>query len=342
MNQLKSIEYFSGSLMDPMFELFEVLDNQDHPEHQNVLLDLKSIDSDALTDFVNKRYIDEMIGRRDDKDTSRRAYFLIHLLQNEINEHRKRKLTEEINIQAPYGSPNFHGIEINDNQLVKMEVFDLSNFSLMLNEMVYMICPVTEGSNSSYWLSQAIFKQRIQNKINFKIRLDPLKEIHKNEYNPMMYKMHVHGKPLDWDKLKTLRFDDFGQWFNEKDYEKAGFTDYVWSPKKDNTIHFTCEEVPKLGYTGIKSSRYFHAIFNKRTGKINHCDGAIRYYTEEELANRVRYHVKDPDARKVGKRIKIFQFDSKDNDNMELNQSDFCDLAVNFFVWNPDVMKYFN
>ncbi|MEB2786855.1 hypothetical protein [Algoriphagus persicinus] len=342
MNELKSLKYFCGSLMDPMFELFEVLDNEEHPEHKNVLSDLKLLDSDALTDFVNKYHINEMIGRQKDKETARRSHFLVNVLQNQINEQRKAELLSSAKRQAPYDSPNLTQVEINENQLIKMDAFNLSRYSLMLNDLVYMICPVTEGSNSSYWLSQAIFKQQIENKVNFKIRLDPLKETHKDQYNPMMYKMHVHGKPLEWDRLKTLRFDDFGQWFNEKEYEKAGFTDYVWSPKKDNTIHFTCEEVPKIEYNGIQSSRYFHAIFDKNTGKINHCDGAIRFYTDDELANRVQFQVKDPEARKVGKRVKIFQFDSKNNNDIELGQNGFCDLAVNFFVWNNDVMNYFN
>jgi hypothetical protein len=178
--------------------------------------------------------------------------------------------------------------------------------------------------------------------ISFKIRLDPLKEIHKDQYNPMFYKMHVHGKPLDWNSLTLLRVDEFGQWFNEKDYEKTGFTDYVWSPKKDGKIHFTCEEVPKLEYNGIHTSRYFHAIFDKNTESVTHCDGAIRYYTKDEIENRVRFQVKDPEVRRVGKRIKIFQYDSIENNQVGLSQSDFCDLAINFFVWNNDVIKYFN
>lgn len=342
MSGLKSLKYFCGTLMDPMFEVFEVLDNKDHEEHQNLLSDIKSLDSDALNEFVAKYHIEEIVSRQEDKETAERAHFLVHVLQSQISEQRKNKLIEITERHAPYDSSNLIEVEINDNQLVKMDIFDLSRYSLKFNDKVYMLCPVNEVTNSSYWLSSAIFKQQTENNINFKIRLDPLKEIHNDQYNPMMYKMHVHGKPLDWEKLRTLRFDDFGQWFNEKDYEKAGFTDYVWSPKKDNTIHFTCEEVPKIGYHGIRSSRYLHTIINKNTGRVNHCDGAIRFYTKEELARRVQFQVKDPEARKVGRRIKIFQFDSKDNNNVELGKEDFCDLAVNFFVWNNDVINYFN
>lgn len=218
MNQLKSLKYFCSSLIDPMYELFQVLDNDNHSEHQNVLSDIRSLDSYDLTRFVEKNHIDEQIGENEDKETARRAHFLVNLLQYQINVQRKEKLTEATERQAPYDSSNFLDIDINGNQLVKMDVFDLSNRSLKLNEMVYVICPSTEASKSSYWLSQVILKLKLLKKINFKIRLDPLKEIHKDQYNPIMYKMLVHGKPLDWNKLRILEFDDFGQWFNEKDY----------------------------------------------------------------------------------------------------------------------------
>ncbi|MGJ3235412.1 hypothetical protein [Marivirga sp.] len=342
MRELKSLKYFCGSLMDPMFEVFEILDNENHDEHRNLQYDLKSLNLKEVDEFVKKHHIEHLIGSQEDKDEAKRAYFLVYILQYQINLKRKDKLTEPTTRPAPYNFSNLINIEFNKNQLVMMDDFDLSLFSISHGGMVYMLCPVNENSNSSYWISQAIFKQQITNKVNFKIRLDPLKEIPLSQYNPMMYRMHVHGKPLDWEYLKTLRFDDFGQWFNENEYDKAGFTDYVWSPKKDGTIHFTCEEVPKAGYLGIRSSRYFHAIFNKKTGRINHCDGAIRFYTEDELIHRVQFQVKDPEARKVGKRIKIFQYDSKDNNEFELKQDDFCDLAVNFFVWNHDVLSYFN
>ena len=198
-----------------------------------------------------------------------------------------------------------------------------------------------EQSNSSYWIFQALMKYTLQNGINFKIRLYPLIEVSEKDYNPIFYKMHVHSKSLDWDRLCTLKNDEFGQWFDEKEYNRIGFTDYVWSPM-GTELHFTCEELPKLDYKGIKSSRYFHAIFNKQSGKINHCDGALRVYSDYELALRSNYHIKDPSVRKVAKRIKIFQFERKENNDKEIDQDVFCKLAVNYFVWNIDVQNYFN
>lgn len=77
-------------------------------------------------------------------------------------------------------------------------------------------------------------------------------------------------------------------------------------------------------------------IFNKDTGSIIHCDGAIRIYSESELADRMRFHVRSSDVRKVGKRVKIFQT------NDSLTQEEFSHLVMSFFVWNQDVVSYFN
>jgi len=252
-----------------------------------------------------------------------------------------KKLLDTNPKPAPYDSKNLTGLDVDKNNLVSIHLFNLENNRLQWRNKVYTLCPMLEQSNSSYWIFQAILKFAIQDGVNFKIRLDPFIEVSETEYNPMFHKMLVHGKPLDWQKMSTLRNDDFGKWYNEKEYDKTGFTDYVWAPKNDE-IHFTCEELPKLDFNEIRTSRYFHAIFNKGTGGIKHCDGAIRVYSEDELEFRSKKHVKDPEVRKAGKRIKIFQFESNDNLKKEISQDTFCHLATNYFVWNEDVQKYFN
>lgn len=85
-----------------------------------------------------------------------------------------------------------------------------------------------------------------------------------------------------------------------------------------------------------------HAIFKKQTGGIKHCDGAIRVYDEIELSQRCQFHIKHPDVRKVGTRVKIFQFDSKENNGDELSNDDFSNVAPCFFVWNDDIQSYFS
>lgn len=91
----------------------------------------------------------------------------------------------------------------------------------------------------------------------------------------MAYKMTIFSMPLNWRKIKNLQQDNYGQFKSEKEYYNYSYTDYIWHVNK-NEIHFTCEELPQINDYPKRGSRYFHAIFNKQTGNIVHCDGAIR------------------------------------------------------------------
>ncbi len=334
----KTFDYFAQNLRDPMFEVFEVLDSKEHPEYKNLMIDIENINIHDLDLFVEEHYIDNFLDRHEDKELGKRAYYIIFKLQKEIANTRVRKLSDFDTLPEPYDSKNLLNIEYDKNYLISTNQFDLKFHRFQINNFVYELCQTTGASNSNYWIFQAILKCIHGTKVNFKVRLDPFIEIQSENYKPMMYKMHVHGKPLDWENLVDLRNEDFGQWFNEQD---NSFTDYTWAPR-NNEIHFTCEEYPCHSYDGLSTSRYFHAIFNKTTGGIKHCDGAIRIYDEFEIESRHKFHVRQAEARKVGKRIKIFQFESKENHGKEIFQDDFCLLAVNFFVWNPDVQNYFN
>ena len=41
--ELKTLQYFSHSLTDPFYEVFQILDNSNHPEYNNLLQDIKTI-----------------------------------------------------------------------------------------------------------------------------------------------------------------------------------------------------------------------------------------------------------------------------------------------------------
>lgn len=321
-----------------MWEVYEVLDDKNHPQHGNLIYDLENISQTELDSAVKKQGIDSLLDRYEDKDLGRRVYYLIYKLQKDIQSERIARLIEDDGIPEPYGSENLSGVAQDKHHLIKSSKFDLSHSRFQRNNFVYELPPTNGASNSSHWIFQTIINCIKDSGLVFKVRLDPFREIHADSYSPLMYKMLVHGKPLNWGKLLALRNDEFGQWFNEQD---NSFTDYIWAPK-DDEIHFTCEEYPSYSYKEINTSRYFHAIFNKETGAIKHCDGAIRVYENHELESRKGFHVRQADVRKVGKRVKIFQFDSKDNQDNELSQDDFSQLAVNFFVWNSDVQEYFN
>jgi hypothetical protein len=69
---------------------------------------------------------------------------------------------------------------------------------------------------------------------------------------------------------------------------------------------------------------------------ITHCDGALRFFNQDDFKIRLKYHIKHSNARRIGKRIKIFQIDEP------IEQSLFMNLATTFLVWNKDALEYFN
>ena len=82
-----------------------------------------------------------------------------------------------------------------------------------------------------------------------------------------------------------------------------------------------------------RGSRYFHSIYNPQDEVFIHADGAIRFYTQDELSGRKTTHVRR--AGKTGKRVKVFQLDGV------IERDAWTTLACAFFVWNEDVMSYF-
>lgn len=338
---LRSFKYFSESTTPPFFEVFEVINDKKHPQYTNLIADFESFPKSDFNSYTKKYHIENKLSDSQDKEIGKIAYFMVHILSNAIFEKRINELLKEENRPAPYNSDNLVQLSLEKNNLTFIKNFDLSNRRLEFNDQVYQITPSIFAENSSYWLSNVILNSAIKLDLNFKIRLHPFIEIASSNYSAMEYKMNVYGKPLDWKKLLNLKNEDFGQWFDEMDYNRNGITDYVWAPKKNNEIHFTCEELPKPQNKYLVS-RYFHSIFNQETGEIKHCDGAIRIYDKQELQNRSKFHIRNSEVRKIGKRIKIFQYDSKDNDGRELTKEIFSLLAVNFFVWNEDVVNYFN
>ncbi len=335
MKELKTLQYFSESIIDPIHEVFRVLDNVNHQEYEKLLSDLESIEKDELTKYIEDKNIDFFIRDVINIDLERRAYFLANLLHLEIARERLNTLLDTSSRPKPYNSNNLNDVSIDNSGLVNISDFNLNRRGITYSDFGYRLCPSTDTDNSSYWVFLEIASLATEKLKSFKIRLDPFIEKPITEYNPMMFKMTVYGKPLDWEGLKNLKSDDYGQFMNEKDYGDYGNTDYVWRVERDE-LHFTCEELPKVNKCEYRGSRYFHAIFDKKTGNIIHCDGAIRIYNEIELTNRMQVHVRNTEARKVGKRVKIFQT----NDN--LNHEDFTKLVVSFFVWNDDIRLYFN
>lgn len=334
-NKLKIFEYTKLSTEDALFLVSDIIDNPEHPQFLNAMDDIKSIDLNVLDEFVLNNRVEKFLDDVENIHFEKCRWFLIDTIQKGISAERLKLLTENTPRPAPYNSENLSHLNIGENNLVSIKDFNLYNNGFEYNEFIYALNPVNSGSNSSYWISSVISQLSHTKNLNFKIRLNPFIEIPQAEYLPIVYKMTIYGKPLDWERLKKLREEEFGQWMNDSGLSNNNITDYVWRPENDE-VHFTCEELPSLHEVEYNGSRYFHAILDKKTGLIKHCDGAIRVYKKEELENRLKFHVRKSEVRKVGKRIKVFQLDE------EIDQETFALLFTNFMVWNHDAINYFN
>ena len=330
---LKSIDYFKASLLDPFFAVEEILHNPEHSTFKDVQFDLTNIDSTDMSTFIVEHEVDKFLETSSDYEKEALTHYLIYRIQTQIASDRLSALTDNAPRPKPYDSKNLINLDIDKNNLVDIGSFNLGSGGFKYNDYIYNLTPVTNGSNSSYWLTQALIKYAEEG-LPFKIRLDPFIEIAAAEYNPMMYKMHVYGKELDWARLSSLQSIEDGKWLDEKPYSNIGITDFVWIPSQTE-VHFTCEELPKAKSISVRGSRYFHAIFDKKSKKITHCDGAIRIYDHDSFDKRSQYHVKNSEVTKIGKRVKIFQVDSP------ISEEVFGYLITNFFVWNYDIMGYF-
>ncbi len=333
--EIRSLDYFMKLPLGAGYEIGTILSNPKHEIYNYVLEDMASISKEKLNIFCEEMRIERLLAHRNNKDLARRQWYLEYHVDRKIKIKRVKELKKKPKISSP-NCDDFDDIEIDKNGLVLVKDLELYNFGLCHNEYIYQMCPMLNELNSGHWLSNIIIEESFKGNRGFRIRIDPLMKVAKTKYQPYFQLMNIYGKKLDWSRLKGLRNEEFGQWLGGGlSTSSIHISDYVWSPS-GNEIHFTCEELPKSNYLDIRGSRYFHAIFEKSTGKVIHCDGAVRFYSDEEYQYRLNYHVRNPEVRKIGNRVKIFQIDEAIDEDL------FMRLATNFFVWNEDAIGYFN
>jgi hypothetical protein len=338
-SKYSTFNFFAKNIIPPFFNVFRVLKDPGHKENKILLEDISSkLDEHKYKLFVTENF--NQLNCRYPHEIEKRAFFFAQELQNEIFTIQIGQLLQSGIKSSPYDSENITGIDIDKNNLVPINFFDSMKGHLQYKNYIYEICPTLYQPNSSYWLYRTILGYFKKDDLLFKIRLNPFIEIPWNNYSPMEYKMFIHGKKLDWERINNLKVKEYGRFTDTIGFNDHKKTEYVWDPDEDE-VHLTFEELPNPDKDEIKVSRYFHAIFNKRTSGIKHCDGAIRVYSDDELFERSECHIKDTDARKTGKRLKIFQFESKESNNLEIEKDAFIQLVKSFFVWNYDVDMYF-
>lgn len=334
-NIFKTFSYFCfNQTKTDDYLLNEIVDNKSHEFHNDIMYDLQSLHGEEFQKFVNSHEADPYVIGQKDIDLETRKYYFLKIIRTQIAVARLGALMETDKTKVlPYCSGKIRGVQIDDNNLIEMSSLKLPDNAYFYNDYVYRLCPTTTQDNSSHWLGIELTNLLLEGK-KISIRLDPFFEILRTKYESIEYREMIYGKQLRWEKIKSLKNDADGQFFDEtgsKDYSK---TDYLWHINHDK-IHFTCEELPTQSNCEYRGSRYFHAIFDKINGKIIHCDGALRVFDGESLNKRLRYHIKNPEATKMGKRIKLFLI------NDTLDNIEFSLLGQTFFKWNDDLRHYF-
>lgn len=100
----KTLYYFARSLFDPIDGVFEVLDNKEHPEYENLIIDIENINIKDLELFEKKNKYGHFLGYRDDKQLEKKAYYIASFLQKEIANTRIEELYNFHILPAPYNS----------------------------------------------------------------------------------------------------------------------------------------------------------------------------------------------------------------------------------------------
>jgi len=333
MAHYSSLPFFAASTGAPLFDVPTVYQDADHPWHTALVTDLAGITTEELMLFKQSRSVFlHHIEDRPDRDMQLRIYYTITQLQLEIGQWRKRLLSDRTQL-APYDHPDLKDVPVDKDGLVSLSAFQPYDGGFCLQDEVFTMAPSTNQTNACYWLLQELHDPLLFDRV--KIRLDPLIHQPKALFHPMHFRMQVYGKKLDWERIRQLSTPEQLEFVPDAELTRdVGKTELVWKPNGDE-IHLTCEELPTEDCLSYRGSRYFHAIFDRRTGIIDHCDGAIRYYDADSYIERRRYHIKANEATKAGIRIKIFHV-------AEPSHASLINLVTSYFVWNQDVFDYFN
>ncbi len=263
-----------------------------------------------------------------------KEWHLIKTLENEIPRKRLELLSNQNSISRPfpYDHVALEDLTITEDHLVNLNSFEIQGSALIRNDYAFTMCPITESPNSSYWILKVLAE--LSQYYQVFVRLDPLIYSTRTEFYNPQYKMWVHGiQNLDWQRIKQLRNEEFGEWMPDNLESNIEKTQYVWSPRSDE-VHFTCEELPKSSLSNTRGSRYFHSIFNPTKDLMIHLDGALRIYNNTDLERRREIHLKE--TGKVGSRVKMFRIDD------DISREVLSKICTNYFVWNNDVIQYFS
>lgn len=318
-------KYYIHDVLDPSLELEEIYLDVNHQLHEELLLDLEKIKEEEVLRYYHKHEstLNFLRQKKSDRILLAKINLLGNLIANSIYEDRLKALLDN----KPYDRKEFEGL-YNDEYLIKINKKSKIHDSIFINNNKYGLCLQYNAFNSSYWISRELNTLNL-NEVNLKIRPDPFLK----NFRPLILKSAVYSNPLKWERIRSLKNDDKGQF---KNYKTDEVTEYLWRPRKNNEVIFTCEELPPKNQINVRGSRYFHAIFEKDSGKFQHCDGSIKIYNEKSYDERLKFSINNNEINGIGDEVKIFRVDSN------IPKEKFISLISSYFYWNYDLINYVN
>jgi len=330
------VNYFGKALIDVDWQLLYFQDEIPPPISRIIDRIICKIPGKLVNERINNQSFQFLHEEKsvEEKQSIAKREILADEIKAQVNQLRINNLknTEVVSRPLPYKHKSLRDLEIDKHGFVELSNFSTGNRNIERKNYVFELTPMLPASNSSYWLKKNLLKDH--ENISKKIRLDPLSIQHKSEYLGAEFKMFVYGVSLDWSQIISLKEELHGRWMPDYPFtDKSKFTDVSWSPRSDE-IHFSCEEVPHRNHINFRGSRYLHAIFIPKRKSFVHLDGAIRYFSADEIDKRLGIHVRN--SGKLGKRVKVFQLDG------DISPLVWSTMVSSFFVWNYDVMNYVN
>jgi len=326
-------DFFAADPFGPMLTLSRAADDADSLIHSQLNLFLETIPSEAVSMACKDSQFLWFCNKAASVDREARIWIAERLILREVSRRRIQLLREgcEGRRPRPYGIPALADLNIDEEHLVPLSEFQFDGSRLLRNGHAFTVLSTTSSPNSTYWLLDMIYKERLSKPMS--VRLDPLLFGPSDTFPSVSYRMLVYGQPLNWERISGLQQTEHGRWFPSSLSHQSEFTDFCWEPR-GHEIHCLCEEVPLGRSVILQGSRYLHAIYVPTSGTVEHFDGALRLFTEEEVQVRHGLHVRK--SGKLGIREKVFRTDEP------IPKDSFGVITQAFFVWNYDVQSYFS
>lgn len=325
------VAFFASNPIGPRLSLSREAADPRSPIYEQLNAFLLALPAADVAATRADRLFQFFTDRTSNIDRAARVWLAERRLADEIPRRKLQLLRLEARAERPrpYDVAALANLTVDKDHLVSLSAFEFDGARLLRNGYAFLLLSTTGSPNSTFWLLRAIYSEGLVDKT--RVRLDPFLYGPQEIFPAMFYSMWIYGRQLEWNRIATLQQPEHGRWLPGTLSYQSEFTDFVWDPRA-NEVHFVCEEVPGLAVAHRETSRYLHAVYLPASESISHLDGAIRIYTQDELRERHKVHVRT--AAKCGIREKVFRTDGT------VARDSFSIIAQAFFVWNEDVSRY--